>query len=398
MRFVPLAVDEAGFRSLVEELRFRFRKWDVYVGGRLRLLPEALTLARSEHEETVAIARSVAAALARVETLARRDPAWSERLAIHPAVRELVEAEVEHPLSIARYDLVPTTEGWMIPEANEDAPGGFNESIASNALFASALGRGRVEGDFAQAFLAAAPPGRRCGLVYATGYAEDLAHVLVLADLLRGRGVEPILASPDQLRCGRFGRPRLDGRPIDWILRFFPAEWFPHVADLRAWRRAMARIPIVNPIGRAVRQSKALFAWWRESSAVAPEDRAILDRHAPRTERFSSARIDGYRAARETLVLKRVFGRMGDSVVLGRRTPESEWLKLLELAAREPSQWIVQQAFTPRSVPTACGSPQFPVVGVYLVNGAFAGHYSRADEVGLTTHEAHHVVTAVEDA
>lgn len=396
MRFVPLAVDETGFRTLVEELRFRFRKWDVYVGGRLRILREALTLEAAEHAETSDLCRTLSAAFGRVERAARRDPGWADALGIHPAVRSLIEAEVEHPFQIARYDLVPTAEGWMIPECNEDAPGGFNEAIAAKALFERALSGGRVADDFGDAFLDAVPPGKRCGLVYATGYAEDLAHMLVLADLLRSRGIEPILGSPDQLTCGRFGTPRLDGRPVDWILRFFPAEWFPHVADLSAWGRAVARIPIVNPFARAVRQSKGLFAWWRRSSDVDAADRALLERHTPHTERFDPALSTRLRAEREQWVLKRMFGRMGDSVVLGRRHSDADWEKTIEAAAKEPGQWIVQRAFTPLALPTSSDTPQFPVLGVYLIGGQFAGHYSRADEAGFTTHEAHHVVTAVE--
>jgi glutathionylspermidine synthase len=396
VRFEPLAVDEAGFRNLVEELRFRFHKWDIYLSGKLRILPEALTLTASEHAGAVEDCVRLSAALARVADQARRELDGPVQLGIPPALRPLIEAEVEQPFQLARYDLVPTAEGWMAPEFNEDAPGGFNESVAASALFASALATGRIAGDFGESFLAGMPRGRRCGLVYATGYAEDLQHMLVLADLLRSRGVEPVLGSPDQLTCGPIGRPRLQGAPIDWILRFFPAEWYPFLPDLRAWRRAVARIPVVNPLSRALRQSKGLYAYWRQAQGIDAVDREILNRHTPHTELFRAELLPALTEEREQWVLKQMFGRMGDAVIMGRRTTPRDWDRAMGTALREPGRWIAQRAFVPLPLPTSTGVLQYPVLGVYLVNGSFAGHYSRADEAGFTTHEAHYVVTAVE--
>lgn len=396
MRFEPLAVDEAGLRALVDELRFRFHKWDVYLSGKLRLLPEALVLGAAEHADAVAACVRLSDALARVATRVRTEADCLALLSIPAKLRPLLEAEIEQPFQVARYDLVPTSAGWMIPEFNEDAPGGFNESVAGNALFAAVLAQGRVTGDFGQSFLDAMPAGRRCGLVYATGYAEDLQHMLVLADLLRSRGVEPVLGSPDQLSCGPFGKPRLRGESVDWILRFFPGEWFAFLGNLRPWRRAVARIPVVNPITRLLRQSKGLYAYWRQCDGIEAADRELLNRYTPHTEFFHAGLLPMLGEERERWVLKQMFGRMGDAVVIGRRNSPKDWDTALGHALRQPGQWIAQQAFEPRPLPSASGPLHFPVLGIYLVNGQFAGHYSRADEVGFTTHEAHYVVTAVE--
>lgn len=396
MRFEALALDAPSFDALVEDLRFRFHKWDAYLSGTLRVLPDALLLSRAEHDDAVACCLAVNRALERVVSRLRDDPAVLERLAIPRKVHDLIRGEVEHPYQIARYDLIPTESGWMIPEFNEDAPGGFNESVAGNALFPAALASGRVAGDFAQAFLDGMPKGRRCGLIYATGYAEDLQHMLVLADLLRSRGVEAILGSPDQLSCGPFGRPRLQGVGVDWILRFFPGEWYAHLADLRAWQRAVRRVPVVNPIGRLLRQSKGLYALWREDPRIDEADRAVLNRYTPHTAFFSHDAVPELMARREDWVLKQTFGRMGDAVVIGRRLSGEDWRKAIAEALKRPGDHIIQRAFTPLSYPSAIAGAQFPALGVYLINGAFAGYYSRSDETGFTTHEAHYVVTAVE--
>jgi glutathionylspermidine synthase len=395
MDALPLSAEE--FAPLVEELRFRYHKWDAYTGGALRILPEVLVLSPAEHAATVAGCEALHAALGRVAARVLASPRLLDRLGVPPPVRDLLRAERAHPHSIARYDLFLTGDGWMLPEFNEDAPGGFNEALAAQALFTRMPGAATPPGDFTRALLAGLPPGTRAGLVYATGYAEDLQQMLVLAQLLRQHGVEPVLGSPAHLQCGRFGKPRLLGRPVDWILRFFPAEWYGNLDNLGAWRRAVARVPVVNPLSRIVRQSKGLFALWREEEVADAADTAVLNRFTPHTEYFRPGRAPAYLDEREDWVIKRLFGRMGDSVAMGRLCTPAAWEKAVFEAAKQPGAHIAQRAYRP--VPVARGTRQlYPALGVYLVNGRFAGHYSRADEAGFTTHEAYYVVTAVEAA
>jgi hypothetical protein len=246
-------------------------------------------------------------------------------------------------------------------------------------------------------FLNALPPGGRAGLVYATGYAEDLQHMLIMGELLQKRGIKTVLASPEHLTCGRFGRPHLLGQPVDWILRFFPGEWYGYLGNIRDWRRAVSKIPVINPLSRLLRQSKALYALWREEPLLDAADTALLNQYTPHTEFFQKDKTPVYLAERETWVLKKVFGRMGDAVVIGRTCPPPIWEKAVAEAAKTPDAYIAQHAFIPLPVPNGTQS-LFPALGVYLIDGAFAGYYSRADEVGFTTNEAYYVVTAVETA
>jgi len=395
MRLEALSVTPEQFAPLIEELRFRYHKWDAYVGGVLRVLPCALVLSGAEHSDAVDTCVRLHGAFERAGRQLSREPAWMDRLGIPGAVQKIITAELPHAHGIVRYDLIPTASGWMVPEVNEDAPGGFNESIASRPLFGAVMNGFSIAGDFGQCFRDALPPGRRAGLVYATGYAEDLQHVLILADLLRACGVKPVLGSPGHLTCGPLGRPRLHGEPVDWIFRFFPGEWYGYLDNLRAWCRTAARIPIVNPLSRLLRQTKGLFALWREHPLVEEGDTQLLNRYTPHTEFFRKDRVDAYLGQRESWALKKLFGRMGDTVTLGRLCTPEQWEKSVAEAAKAPEIWLAQHAFSPS--PVIGGARRlFPALGVYLINGAFAGYYSRADELGLTTHEAYYVVTAIE--
>jgi len=395
VRLESLAVEPEDFAARIEELRFRYHKWDAYLKGTLRILSDALLLTPAEHADAVACCTQVHGALERVAARVMEEPRQLDRLGIPRPVQALMRAEQAHPHHIVRYDLAPTAMGWMIPEFNEDAPGGFNESIASSKLFASLLRHGAAPGDFGKCLLDTLPSGERVGIVYATGYAEDFQQMLLVADMLRAQGREVVLASPEHVRCGLLGRPRLMGMPVDWILRFFPGEWYGHLNNLRAWERTVARIPVVNPLSRLVQQSKGLFALWRDTALVEEADARILNRYTPHTEFFRPEQIPVYTAEREGWVVKKLFGRMGDNVAIGRMCKPADWDKALAEAAKKPADYIAQHAFLPLPAPNGTRS-LFPVLGVYLVNGAFAGYYSRADELGFTTHEAYYVVTAVE--
>ncbi len=395
MRFVPLDAENGRFSAVIDDLRFRFHKWDAYLNGSLRVLPAALVLSPEEHAGAVDCCVTISRALATIEATVREESGLMDRLAIPGAVQAIIRAEAATARQIARYDLIPTAYGWMLPEFNEDAPGGFNEAIAANSLFAGLLRNGTVPGDFAQAFLDALPDGATAGVVYATGYAEDLQHVLILADLLRDRGIDVVLASPEHLTCGRFGKPRLMGVPVDWIFRFFPGEWFVYLNDLRAWQRAVARVPVVNPLSRLIRQSKGLFALWRTERLLDDAATNLLNQHTPHTTFFDPADIPEYLARREDWVLKKAYGRMGDAVLIGRLCPPQVWEKALAEAAGKAGEYIAQHAFAPLAAPDG-DRTLYPALGPYLIDGAFAGYYSRADESGFTTHEAYYAVTAVD--
>jgi hypothetical protein len=397
VRLVPLAADSDRFTAVIEDLRFKFHKWDAYLNGSLRVLPAALVLSPEEHADAVDCCLKINGALGRAEAIVRNDPRLMDRIAIPRALQSIIREEPASPRQIARYDLIPTVQGWMTPEFNEDAPGGFNEAVAAGTLFTGLLNRATIPGDFGASFIESLPAGNTVGIVYATGYAEDLQHMLILADLLRDRGIRVVLASPEHLTCGMFGKPRLMGTPVDWILRFFPGEWFDHIDDLKAWRRVVTRVPVINPLSRLIRQSKGLYALWRGENLLDAADTRLLNRHTPHTAFFNTADIPEYLARREDWVLKKHFGRMGDAVIIGRLCTPAVWENAVADAAGRSGDHIIQHAFSPLPAPDG-DRVLYPALGVYLINGAFGGYYSRADASGFTTHEAYYAVTAVETA
>lgn len=398
----PWGLDADAERELLHELRFRWFKWDTYACGDLLILNESLVLERADHEEVVRITEGLHAALGRFEDRVLADPAALRALGIPDAVQPLVLDAPAAPLQCARYDLFATEDGrWMVSEFNEDVPGGFNEAVGIPALLGAPGASLAWEGDFRALVVDALRPFERVALLYATSYAEDMQHMLVLEAWLNDEGQEAVLASPEHLEVGgigpwRFGRPRFLGRPVDAAFRFFPGEWMALLPNLGDWRRVGRRLPMMNPLRALVRQSKTLFALWQDAE-LDPDDRALIDRHLPRTEPFRPERLDAYADEQERWVCKRAFGRMGDAVVLGSLVSAAEWRRVLEQAARAPHESCMQERFRVRSVDFDAG-PVYPALGAYLVNGRFAGYYSRVARRPFITHEAPHVATLVRAA
>lgn len=396
LRTHRLAVSDAAWAETLRTLRFRHFKWDINACGQCLVLPEALVLPPALHAEAVRIAEDLHAALGRFERRIRTDRDALRRLAIPEAIHPLIAAERHDTLQIARYDLFPTEDGrWMVSEFNEDVPGGFNEAALPDLLGAPGDGLAWT-GDLRRAFVDAMAPYPSVALLYATAFSEDLQHMLVLEDWLREAGHRTVLGSPAHLIRG-LRRPRVLGTPIDAAVRFYPAEWMPRLPNLRTWLRLGPRLPMMNPVHRLVRQSKTMFALWREEAYLDPQDRDLLDRHIPHTEPFAVARYDAYREERERWVLKRAFGRMGDNVIIGATQTPTRWAEALADAIREPGEWCVQERFAVVPVSFEAG-PLYPALGVFLINGRFAGYYSRASRSPVTTHEAFHVATLVETA
>jgi len=82
---------------------------------------------------------------------------------------------------------------------------------------------------------------------------------------------------------------------------------------------------------------------------------------------------------------------------MGSLVPEHEWSATIAEATRAPQDWCVQERFVVRPLAFEAGM-LYPAVGAFVVNGRFAGYYSRAARRPLITHEAFHVGTLVQSA
>lgn len=397
MRCVPWAISAERFRDVLAQLKFEYFKWDMYMGGTCRILPESIVLSRDTHAHLVRVAEAFAGVLRRFETAARRDPQLIEALGIDPALRPFLAAESEREPAFARADFFLTPEGeWMLSEFNEDAPGGFNEAVGVYEILAARELGGVPAGNLKSALCDGFAGDDRVGFIYATAFSEDLQHCAVLDKWLTQLGHRTVRAGPDQLRRKWTGT-YLGDRRIEGLFRFYPGEWLGLMPNARDWVRALPKLCLMNPPVRMLSQSKKSFRFLRESDVVEPADRALARRHCPVTEDFDPLQLERYRRGREWLVLKRAFGRMGDAVVMGALTTEQDWNAALAHAAGRTREFAMQERFEVAPLEFESGT-MYPTIGVYTVNGRFAGYYSRVAPQPFITHEAYHVATVLEAA
>lgn len=383
--------------EVLRQLRFDYFKWDVFAVGKCLVLPESLVLTEQEHRRVVETVERFADILAGLEERLARNSEALRWLGIPDGAVEILQREPASELQIARYDIFPTDTGeWMISEFNEDVPGGFNEAIGLPELLGTGVSsEAEFRGDLARCFREAFAPWDAVAFLFATGYSEDLQHMLILERLLRDAGHETTLASPAHLEKNWRGQARFFGRTFSAGVRFYPGEWMPKLPNLATWKTMADRFPVMNPVRRLIRQSKRLFILWKEHGMLSPEDLRFVQAHTPDSVEYETGRHEAWQNDPKNWVVKHAFGRMGDSVSMGCLEPEAAWNHALEEASRHPGDFLLQRCFRNISMEFADG-PLYPAIGAFLVNGRFAGYYSRAATAPFLTHEAYHVTTLVE--
>jgi len=388
-------VSEQEFTRIIENMQFQYFKWDSFVNGKLRIIPEAIIIDYDECQQAITLCKRVNQILSILENKLRRDRTSLIRLGIPERVADLILIEPPSTLQLTRYDLFRTEEGaWQLTEFNEDVPGGFNEAIGIPALLARHYNQYSLEDCFSKKLLEALPDDEGAtALMYATGYSDDLQHMAVLEKLLSESGRDAILCSPSQLRLN-WGKPYINKTKISSIIRFYPGEWYGILPNYKVWKKALGKVPMLNPISRLIRQSKNLFALWNTQGLLEDSDREFLQSVTPETIYFSEVSHRFLDFPKHDWVLKHAFGRMGDTVTMGSLTKDLDWEKAWHEAQKKPLEFTLQRRFSVEPLAFK-DQAMYPTLGVYLINGEFAGFYSRTAETPFLTHEAYYVPTLV---
>lgn len=184
------------------------------------------------------------------------------------------------------------------------------------------------------------------------------------------------------------------GRPIDVVLRQYPAEFLHELPDMVAlWELARrGRLLWLNDPRVVVTQSKSTFALlWQlatEGRWLDAADAAFVRRHVPPTGLAADEGWLARAAARpEDWVIKPVLGRYSEGVTLGALASRAEWRRALAAAEVRPHDHVIQAYVPPRRqwLPSATGACGGHVNwGVYLADGAFAGLCPRLQRSPLT--------------
>ena len=387
------ALPRAEFESIRRIAMLRHCKWDPQVEDHATLAPFPLVLERGTARALDVWTERLAAEAAAAEQELLREPRLHARLGVPRALQRSLRRGLDAGWTpaagrVMRFDFHPTAEGWRLSEVNADVPGGFSEATEFTRLIAErhpGLEPAGAPGPrWIDAILARAPAHALGALIYAPGFTEDLQVVSYVAGLLRARGARALLAQPQHLRW-RDGRAHLerDGHrgPLDFVVRFFQAEWLPHLPRRTDWRPLIAggSTPVANPGTAVLLESKRFPLVWDRLETPLPTWRQLL----PETREPSAApwRSDA------SWMLKSAYSNNGDEVLNRELSPAAEWRQATRWIAWTRRRWCAQRRFDSRPLATPWG-PMHVCIGVYAVDGRAAGMYGRVSRLPVVDYRS----------
>lgn len=395
----PLA-QPATYRSLLHD----YLVWDAFVAGQRRVDLHPLVIAPELHAQAVRAAEGVVRATGNVAAFAHREPAERARYGLAPDVHDLAAASFSSgdAARLCRVDLLLGHDGtWRACEINTDCPGGHNEALGLPRLArAQGFEGGHDPTDVVSALtrrlakLAITPSGERraVGLMFATGYAEDLQIAALLERSLRRRGVRAIRVPPLAPRF-RDGALCVGDTRLGVLYRYFPTEYMEgqkNVGDIvRAVSTGACRT--LASFAEIYAQSKlAMARSWARRGDVDAADREAIERHLPETHEVLDVAADDLRHERAGWVLKRALGRVGDEVFVGEMCADDAWRAIVdgvvELAGRG-ERWIAQRFVPQRAFATPWGD-RLVTLGAYVLDGRFVGYFARVTPRSHCSHDA----------
>lgn len=385
-------VPEAAFRAVRTRTIFDCCKWDPQVEDVPVLSPQPVVLAADVWQTLGRDAEALYRETVAAETALLARPDLHAQLGLPRAVRRLLaRAGRQGPCPAAarvfRFDFHATTEGWCVSEVNADVPGGYVEASGFTQIMHAHYPHLSLPRDPAAALAAALARvvrlGGMIGLVHATAYTDDRQVMVFLARRLAAQGLSTCLLSPATLTWVDGCAAAWDDtgpKPLDALVRFFPAEWLPNLPRRTGWTHFFvgAHTPQSNPATVLLVQSKRLPLVWEALGADCPTWRRLLpETRAPRDVLLA----DG------EWLLKPTLGRVGEGIAMRGVTPPRVWQCAARSARWWPRAWVAQRRFVPLAWDTASG-PRFPCIGVYVIDGVTAGAYVRLGRTPLVDHTA----------
>jgi len=378
---------------------FEHCKWDPQSQDQSVLARYPLFLCSRQLSELRSLAESLSDEALQAESEILRRPDLWPVLGIPRKIQRALQSggsqgETKH-VRVMRFDFHLTDLGWRISEVNADVPGGYVEGAGWNSLFAEnyldAQAPPSPSRQLSEAIRDRLDAGDVVALVHATTYSDDRQVMMHLAGELRRAELRPVLVGPENIEW-RDGAACLKGDTgsvrVSAAIRFFPSEWLPQLRAESHWAGwfSDSQTILCNP-GRAILlQSKRFPLVWSHLKTNVDTWRRVL----PMT--VSPDPVPG--DARKDWVIKPAFGRVGEGIGMKDVTSDEEFRQLRRLAEKTPQEWIVQERFETTPVQTE-DAHVYPCVGVFTVNGKFAGIYGRASRTPLVNQDAQDVAVLV---
>lgn len=388
--------------------------------------PEFITDAERRRDREIVAAAAAGLVAAGERVLA--DPDWERRYfgswLADPMVAQLcrIDPGYSDKIVLGRFDGVHGSDGLQIMEFNGGLPGGAMPADEGARYMAG----WPVFPEFTAGFDVALPRVREAVVAAWIDTWHDFGGsgvprtVVALPDELRdlvlpslstfdeavsAAGLQLEVVDPGRLQHAA-GRLRLDGEPVDLVVRAFFTSMFAALGarldGLLAALRA-GEVCMIASIQSGVFGNKALFALLTDPEVeldVTARQRQLIVEHLPWTRMVADGQVvlpDGSRGDlrqyalthRDELVVKPTAGYGGTGVELGWEHGEESWAKIFDSAMVSGSA-IVQQriALVSRDIPMLAPGLPRQTLNVdhnpMYCRGEVPGYYIRASSGGIT--------------
>jgi len=357
-------IPAANFHDYRIDVMFDGYKWDLQAGEQSTITDKAILLDRqtadylantavSLYHETVAMEHALKA---RIDLVKQTGISANMANALCAC-----NYNPDKHIRLMRFDFHPTAKGWRISEVNSDVPAGYPEaSILPNLAekyFDGYSQYGNFGDVWAGRLAKLAPQGSTIAYLHDTHTVEDYQILHFLGDLMEQRGYSSIYTDPAQIK---WSNNQATG--IGAIMRYYPVEWLEFHKDTCWLNFVNAATPSCNHPIALLAQSKRLPVIWDELGVNIPLWKALLPKTACATK---LRRKRGW-------ILKPAFGRVGEGINIPGTISAEEGIEIVQAAKSQPTQWVAQKMF--KSLPV---SGLHIVLGVFVVNGQFAGLFGR---------------------
>lgn len=375
-----LKIPEDRYSDYRYEVIFQGYKWDPQVEDANTVSEYAAVLDEATADELASLAEQLAAETVAMEAELLAKPALAKKMGLPRsmcrAMAKIDNYEPEKHVRLMRFDFHPTAEGWKISEVNSDVPGGFAESSILPEIAARYLPETKPSENFAQhlyqAFESRIPQGGTIGFVHATSYADDRQVMQFMGDWFEKRGYQALYLAPDHVTFKENQAVSLLGdqeQALSGIIRFFPLEWLPRLPFSSNWQDYYYTVtPSCNHPVAMLTQPKSLPLVWNQLATKPYTWQQLL----PETKKAYPLDYQD-----NQYIYKPVFGRVGGDITIKEATTKREFQRIKKEAFWRKKEWIVQKRFNSVPIQTKDEQTFHLCIGVFVVDGHFAGFYGR---------------------
>lgn len=375
-------IPEADFYDYRLDVMFDGYKWDLQAGEQSTISDKVVLLGQESMDFLAQSAVSLYHETVAMEQTLKGRPDLVLKMGISEEMTEALcscgYCPDEH-IRLMRFDFHPTTRGWQISEVNSDVPAGYPEASILPKL-AERYFRGYQQyGNFgevlADRFIKLVPPNSTIAYLHDTHTVEDYQILHFMGDLLERQGYDSLYIDPSQVKWEHNA-----ALGIGAIMRYFPVEWleFQKGVDWRSFVNAKT-LSCNHPIA-LLTQSKRLPLVWDELGIDIPFWKQLLPETVCTT---ALTQTDGW-------ILKPAFGRVGEGINIPGTISGEEDQDIQMAASAHPIQWVAQRMF--ESLPV---DGLHLNLGVFVVDGQFAGLYGRASKLPRIDTEASEIPVLV---